>query len=44
MDLPGASATHKNTGRTAVLQYFAIAVAAEGIGLVVPLDETTQWG
>lgn len=46
MDLPGASATHTNTGRAAFLQYFdfAIAVAVEGTGLVVPPDETTPQG
>ncbi|WP_162688863.1 MULTISPECIES: hypothetical protein [unclassified Streptomyces] len=44
MDPSGANTTdNENTGRAAVIQYFgfAIAVAAEGVGLVVPPDETT---
>ncbi|WP_407841850.1 hypothetical protein ACE1OC_00590 [Streptomyces sp. DSM 116496] len=43
--LSGATATdHADTGRAVVVQYFAIAVADDGVGLVVPLDERTPRG
>lgn len=47
MVLSGAKATdNESTGWAVIIQHldFAIAVAADGVGLVVPLDETTPWG
>ncbi|MFZ3492376.1 hypothetical protein ACODT5_03895 [Streptomyces sp. 5.8] len=47
MVLSGANATdNENAGWAVVIQHFdfAIAVAADGVCLVVPVDETTPWG
>ncbi|MFD5142883.1 hypothetical protein [Streptomyces sp. NPDC058401] len=47
MVLSGANGTdNENTGWALVIQHFdfAIAVAADGVGLVIPLDEATPWG
>ncbi|WP_327309634.1 hypothetical protein OG730_40905 [Streptomyces sp. NBC_01298] len=47
MELSGATAADlEDTGRSVANQYmnFTLAIADDGVGLVVPLDKTTPWG